>query len=303
MDFIDYYKILEIDKNASDADIKKAYRKLARKYHPDLNPNDASAKKKFQQINEANEVLSDPEKRKKYDKYGKDWQHGEEYEKARQQYQHSNAGYQGGQRFSGFENEGDFSDFFESMFGGESGFRGGRGNVRFKGQDINVELHLDIKDVYRTQKQTLTVNGKNIRITIPAGVENGQTIKISGHGGPGVNGGPNGDLYIIFSISNHTKFKREGNNLFTTVDLDLYTALLGGQITADTFDGKVKLTVPPETQNGTKIKLKGKGFPIYKQEGSFGDLYITYNIVIPRHLSDKEKQLFSELAKLRKHEN
>ncbi|MGZ4043146.1 MAG: DnaJ C-terminal domain-containing protein [Bacteroidia bacterium] len=308
MDYIDYYKILEVDKSASDAEIKKAYRKLARKYHPDLNPNDANAKKKFQQINEANEVLSDPEKRKKYDKYGKDWRHGEEYEKARKQHKQSyGGGFQGGQGqdFSGFENGEDFSDFFESMFGGggASSFGGGRSNVKYKGQDLNAELHLDIKDVFTTQKQTLTVNGKNIRLTIPAGVENGQTIKISGHGGPGRNGGPNGDLYITFSITNHTKFRREGNNLFSTADIDLYTAVLGGQVTVDTFDGKVKLNVPAETQNGTKVKLKGKGFPVYKHEGQSGDLYITYNIKIPSKLTAKEKELFTELSKLHKHEN
>jgi len=143
----------------------------------------------------------------------------------------------------------------------------------------------------------LTVNGKNIRITIPAGIENGQTIKIPGHGGQGINSGPNGDLYISFSISNHPKFKRLGDNLYATVDLDLYTAVLGGEITIDTLDGKVKLKVKPETQNGTKIKLKDKGFPVYKNEGQFGDLYITYDIKIPINLTDKQKTLFGELAK------
>jgi curved DNA-binding protein len=303
MEFIDYYKILELDKSASDADIKKAYRKLARKLHPDLNPNDANAKKKFQQINEANEVLSDPEKRKKYDKYGKDWQHGEEYEKheqARQQQQSQYGGYssQGG----GFDDGGDFSDFFGSMFGGSGGgasFGGRGGSVKYKGQDVNAELHLDLKEVYRSQQQTLTVNGKNIRLTIPAGVENGQTIKIKGHGGPGMNGGPNGDLFITFSLTNATPFKRDGIHLYSSVDLDLYTAILGGEVTVDTFDGKVKLKISPETQNGTKVKLKGKGFPVYKSEGQFGDLFITYTIKIPSGLSDKEKELFNELSKLR----
>ena len=153
-------------------------------------------------------------------------------------------------------------------------------------------------DAYQTQKQTLTVNGKNIRITIPAGIENGQTIKIAGLGGQGINGGPNGDLYITFSIANHSKFKRLGNDLYTTVELNLYTAVLGGEITIDTLDGKVKLKVKPETQNGSKIKLKGKGFPVYKSEGHFGDLIITYEIKIPQNLTDKEKALFTELSKL-----
>lgn len=305
MDFIDYYKILELDKNASESDIKKAYRRLARKYHPDLNPNDVEAKKKFQQINEANEVLSNAENRKKYDKYGKDWKHGEEFEKANQrQRQQSSGGFSGGQDFSGMDSEHDFSDFFESMFGGAAG--GGRRQGRqtkFRGQDFNAELHLDLKDAFQTHKQTLTVNGKNIRLTIPAGVENGQTIKISGHGGEGMNGGPNGDLYLTFSIANHTKFKRDGNNLYTEADLDLFDAVLGGEITTDTFDGKVKLNIKPGTQSGTKVKLKGKGFPVYKKEGEFGDLYITWQIKIPTDLSEKEKELFNELAKIRKHGN
>ncbi|HTL82200.1 MAG TPA: J domain-containing protein [Bacteroidia bacterium] len=302
MDFVDYYKILGIEKSASADDVKKAYRKLARKFHPDLNPNDAGAKKKFQQINEANEVLSDPEKRKKYDQYGKDWKHAEEFEKAgRQQKQQRQQ-----QHTGGFEEEdfgGDYSDFFESMFGGMGGGGGRRTKTKFRGQDFNAELQLDLRTAATTHQQTLSVNGKNIRITIPAGIENGQTIKIPGHGGPGMNGGPNGDLYITFSIENQTKFKREGSNLYTTVPLDVVTAVLGGEIMVDTFDGKVKLKVNPETQNGTKVKLKGKGFPVYKKEGEHGDLFITYEIKIPTNLSAEEKELFGQLAKLRQHGN
>lgn len=310
MEFIDYYKVLGLSKDASKNDIKKAYRKLARKYHPDLNPNDAAAQKKFQQINEAHEVLIDPEKKKKYDKYGKDWQHAEEFEKARaqqQQYQqqYSGGGY-GGRNAGGFEGfggqgfeQGDFSDFFESMFGGAA--RGGQQRTtRFRGQDFNAQLQLNLSDVYKTQKQTLTVNGKNIRLTIPAGVENGQTIKIKGYGGEGINGGPNGDLFITFAINNNTTFKREKQQLYKDVELDMFTAALGGSITVDTFDGKAKLTVKPETQNGTTVKLKGKGFPVYKKEGQFGDLFITYKVKIPTNLTAREKELLQELQKLRK---
>jgi len=292
MDFVDYYKILGIDKTATEKDVKSAYRKLARKYHPDLNPNNKDANKNFQQINEANEVLSDPVKRKKYDKYGKDWQHAEEFEKQRQ-YQEQSSGSRGS-GFSGGQS-GDFSDFFESMFGGGGGSRGRQS--RYRGEDFNAELHLELIDASKTQKQTLTVNGNNIRITIPAGIENGQTIKIAGHGGPGINGGPNGDLYITFSIANDPHIKRLGDHLYTSVDLDLYTAVLGGEITIDTLSGKVKLKVAPETQNGSKIKLKGKGFPVYKNEGHFGDLFVTYNIKIPKNLTDKQKELFTELSK------
>jgi len=284
---------------------KKAYRKLARKFHPDLNPNDKTAQAKFQQINEANEVLSDPENRKKYDEYGKDWKHADQFEQAKQQRSQGGGGFGGfgggQQQYSGNFEDDRFSDFFEEMFGGRAGAGGtGRGRTtHFKGQDFNAELQLNLKDIYTSQKQTITVNGKNIRLTIPAGVENGQTIKIKGHGGPGVQGGPKGDLLITFNIRNNTNFKREKENLYATVDLDLYTALLGGDITVDTFTGKVKLTVKPETQSGTKVKLKGKGFPKYKKEAQFGDLYITYQIKMPSNLSAKEKELFQELQKLR----
>ena len=149
---------------------------------------------------------------------------------------------------------------------------------------------------YTSQKQTLTVNGKQIRITIPAGIENGQTIKISGHGGPGTNGGPAGDLYITFSIANHPRFKRVGNDLFTTIEVNMFTAILGGEMTIETLSSKVKLTVKPETQNGTKVKLKGKGFPVYKYEGQYGDLYLTYNIQIPTGLTEKQKEKLKELS-------
>ena len=294
MSFIDYYKILGITKSATDKDIKKAYRKLARKHHPDLNPNDKVAEKKFKEINEANEVLSNSENRKKYDQYGKDWMHADDIEKAKQQQQYQKS-YQG---TSGGYSQEDFSDFFENMFGGASS-KQGQSTTRFRGQDYNTELQLDLQDVFSAHKRTLTINNKNIRITIPAGVENGQTIKIKGHGGKGINGGPNGDLYIQFTIRNHSKFKRDTNNLYATVDLDLYKAMLGGEVTVDTFDSKVKLIVKPETQNGTKVKLKGKGFPVYKKEGQFGDLIITYNSKMPTKLTAKEKELFEELAKLR----
>jgi len=296
MAFIDYYKVLGIEKTASPKDVKNAYRKLARKYHPDLNPNNKDANTNFQQINEANEVLSDPEKRKKYDQYGKDWQHADDFENQKHQQSQSS----GSQResYSGGSSQSDFSDFFESMFGGAGAGRGRQ--VKYRGEDYTTEIHLDLIDAYKTHKQTLSVNGNNIRITIPAGVENGQIIKISGHGGPGVNGGPNGDLYITFTVANHPTIKRLGNNLFCNVELDLYTAVLGGEITIDTLDGKVKLKVKPETQQGTKVNLKGKGFPVYKNEGQFGDLQVTYAIKIPTNLTDKQKILFEELAKISK---
>ena len=292
MDFIDYYKVLGVDKNASDEDIKKTYRKLARKLHPDVNPNDKNAHHKFQQVNEANEVLSDPEKRKKYDQYGKDWQHADQFEQQRQS-QRRPAGFGGGQQFSD-NNDGDFSNFFESMFGGSGRSR----QTKFRGQDYNAELKLSLMEAMETHQQTLTVNGKNVRITIPAGVENGQMIKLRGYGAPGVNGGPAGDLLITFIIAPHPVFKRDGNDLFTTAAIDLYTALLGGETTIETLNGKVKMKVNAETQYGTKIRLKGKGFPLYKKEGENGDLYVTYQITLPVKLSEKQIELFTELKNL-----
>lgn len=299
MAFIDYYQVLGVPKTATEKEIKDAYRKLARKHHPDLNPNDAEANKKFQQLNEANEVLSDPEKRKKYDKYGENWQHGEEYEKYQQQQQQSRQSYAGGQGAGGFEGFGgeDFSDFFQSMFG-QGGRPAGGGQAKYRGQDFNAELHLNLRDVAESRKQTLTVNGKNIRLTIPAGVENGQTIKIAGHGGPGVNSGPAGDLYITFMVADDPHFQRNGSDLYAQTKLDLYTAVLGGEVTIDTLSGKVKIKVKPETQNGTKVKLKGKGMPVYKKDNQFGDLYVTYDIQIPTNLTDKQKKLFEELKEM-----
>jgi len=296
MDYVDYYKALGLVKTASPKEIKAAYRKLAKKLHPDLNPNDKDAKKNFQQINDANEVLSDPEKRKKYDAYGKDWQRSEEFERAKQQPR--NASNRRSSAQSDPSSNADFSDFFESMFGGRDGGSGRGRQVKYRGEDYTTEIHLNLIDAYKTQQQTLNVDGKNIRITIPAGIENGQAIKIPGHGGQGTNGGPNGDLFITFFVANHPGIKRLGDNLYTNTDLDLYIAILGGEITLATLNGHVKLKVKPETQNGSKIKLKGKGFPVYKKEGSFGDLFVTYNIKIPVNLTDKQRELFTSLSKM-----
>lgn len=299
MEYIDYYKVLGIAKSADESNIKSSYRKLARKYHPDLNPGNKEAEKKFKEINEANEVLSDPIKRKKYDKYGKDWQQADEIENMQRNRAQSNRQGQsfGSANFGGDHSE-DFSEFFSSMFGGETGRSSARN--KFRGQDIQATLHLKLTDVYKTQKQTITVNGKNIRLNFPAGIADGQVIKIAGQGGQGVNNGPNGDLYITFVIENNTAFKREGDNLYSSVDLDLYTAVLGGEIVVDTFDGKVLLKIPEGTQSNTKVKLKGKGFPKYKKENEMGDLYITYVVKVPINLTDHEKSLFVELQKLRK---
>lgn len=312
MAYIDYYKILGVDKTATQDDIKKAFRKLARQYHPDLNPNDANAKEKFQAINEANEVLSDPEKRKKYDEYGENWKHADEFEAQRKAYQNQQGGGGDGEywystdgtHFSGFGGEGmhgfggngsGFSDFFEELFGHRGAGAGRGAHGAFKGQDIQGELQLTLREAATTHKQTFSVNGENLRITVPAGIANGQIIKLKGHGGKGLNGGPDGDLYITFNIADDPVFRRKDNDLYTDVNIDLYTAVLGGEVTVNTLDGQVKLKVRPGTQNDAKVRLKGKGFPVYKQDGTYGDLIVTYHVTIPTTLTDKQKDLFRQL--------
>ena len=308
MAFIDYYKVLGVERNASQDDIKKAYRKMARKYHPDLNKDDPNAKDKFQEINEANEVLSDPEKRKKYDEYGEHWKHADEFKAEREAYQRAQE--RGGQSAYWYSVNGDdfmggfgrgnasgFSDFFEQLFGhGASAGRSGRGyNMMSRGGDIEAQMNLSLREAAVTHKQTFSVNGENLRITIPAGIADGQMIKLKGHGEKGSNGAPDGDLYITFQIAPDPEFKREGDDLFTDVDIDLYTAVLGGSVNVRTIDGMVKLKVNPGTQNDTKVRLRGKGFPVYKKEGTFGDLIVTYHVNIPTSLSEKQKELFTQL--------
>ena len=308
MAFIDYYKVLGVERNATQDDIKKAYRKMARKYHPDLNKDDPNAKDKFQEINEANEVLSDPEKRKKYDEYGEHWKHADEFKAERDAYQRAQE--RGGQSAYWYSVNGDdfmggfgrgnasgFSDFFEQLFGhGASADRSGRGyNMMSRGGDIEAQMNLSLREAAVTHKQTFSVNGENLRITIPAGIADGQMIKLKGHGEKGSNGAPDGDLYITFQIAPDPEFKREGDDLFTDVDIDLYTAVLGGTVNVKTIDGMVKLKVNPGTQNDTKVRLRGKGFPVYKKEGTFGDLIVTYHVDIPTSLSEKQKELFTQL--------
>lgn len=300
MDFVDYYQALGIKKDASADDIKKAYRKLAREYHPDVNPNNAEANKKFQQINEANEVLSDPEKRKKYDKYGKDWKHGEEYEKARQQQGRGNpfggGGFGGQYQYSGGEQGEDFSDFFNSMFGGGGG--SSRGGSRFRGQDLQANMQVKLSEILKTEKQTITIGGKQVRLTIPAGVEDGQTLTLKGYGQPGVNGGPAGDLLVTFNVVNDTPFRRKGTDLYVDAPIDLYTAVLGGEAVVETLHGKIKLKVKAGTQPDAQMRVKEKGMPHFKKENVLGDLYVNFKVRIPTNLSAEQTELFTKLSKL-----
>ena len=283
MAFIDYYKVLGVERDASQEEIKKAYRKLAKKYHPDINRENPQAQERFQEINEANEVLGDAEKRRRYDEYGEHWKHSEEFE-AQQRNAH---GYDGGAQefgFGGFGGFGDFgrsagnqsgfSDFFEQLFGGAY-------RRQQPADDLQATLQLTLAEAATTHKRILEINGEKIAITIPAGIADGQKIRVKGRGGKSSDGTRRGDLYITFSIEPDSRFTREGDDLYTTVVCDLYTLLLGGEAVVPTIDGSVKAKVKAGTQPGTKLRLRGKGMPHYRREGA-GDLIVEIKVVLPQ---------------------
>lgn len=316
MEYKDYYKILGVDKSASKDEIKKAYRKLARKYHPDVNPNDKETAQKFAEISEAHEVLSDDENRKKYDELGADWQRYQNTEGPQDfdwsKYAGGGTSPGGGHTYyySGtggdwqdiFEDDGDpFSDFFKNIFGGGSqrsrGFGGG--GFAFKGQDLTAELTISLNEAYSGCTRIITVDGKKMRITLESGTKDGQTIKLKGKGRAGSQGGPAGDLYITVKVAMHPDYRRQGDDLFTDVPVDVYTAMLGGDLEVHALSGTFKLKIPPETQSGTTFRLKGRGFPKSGEKDHFGDLYVRVVLRVPTNLSDTEKKMVKELAALR----
>jgi curved DNA-binding protein len=313
MEYKDYYKILGVSKSASQDEIKKAYRKLAQKYHPDKNPGDKQAEDRFKDVGEAYEVLKDPEKRKKYDRLGANWK----------QYEHAGAGGPGGFDWSQFGGqggrrtyyyEGDFSDIFGETGGGFSDFfkaffgdmGGGRRSQRFtdqrvrKGQDLQAEMEITLREAYQGTSRILNVNGQKLRITTKPGAYTGQELRIRGKGQQGRGGGERGDIYIKIKVLPDGTYTREGNDLVTNARIDLYTAVLGGKIAVETLAGKVNVTVPPGSQPGSRLRLKGKGMPVYGKSGIYGDLYVRLNINIPKNLSRKEKELFEQLRDLNK---
>jgi len=318
MEYKNYYKTLGVSKTASQDEIKKAYRKLAVKYHPDKNPGDKRAEDRFKEIGEAYEVLKDPEKRKKYDQLGANWK----------QYEHAGAGAGAGGRsydwsqFGGrsgagggqsFHYEGDlgdmfgeggggFSDFFNAFFGagGPRSQQFGGQSRGFKGQDLQATMDISLEESYHGTSRILNVNGQKLRITTKPGAYEGQELRISGKGSPGVNGGPRGDIYIRIRVMPHDRFSRDGNDLTLVVDVDLYTAVLGGKIEVQTLSGKVSVPVAKGTQSGSKLRLKGKGMPVYGKQGIYGDLYVRMNVIIPKDLSTEETELFKKLKDLRK---
>ncbi|GAA4390631.1 J domain-containing protein [Hymenobacter koreensis] len=307
MDYKDYYKVLGVDKNATKDQIKKAYRKLARQYHPDVNPNDAESERKFKEVNEANEVLSDDEKRRKYDQLGADWQRYQQAGAGRggqaggfDWSQYAGQGYGGGGGFGGGfgADDGDFSDFFSSIFGNMGGGRAG-GPRAAAGHDYRADMELTLEEAYEGGPRTVTVGDKKLRITIQPGVDDGQTIRLRDQGAPGRNGGPNGSLFITFRIRPDARYVRTGADLTMDVPVSLYKALLGGEQVVETLSGPVKIRLKPETANGTKLRLRGKGFPVYRQNGQFGDLYLRLQVQLPQQLSEPEKTLIRQLAQLR----
>jgi len=303
MKYKDYYKILGVNKKASQAEIKKAYRKLAMKFHPDKNQGDAKAEEKFKEISEANEVLGNPENRGKYDQMGANWKH---YEKngayANQGYGH---GQYGGSHYTAGDGVdlddilggGGFSDFFKTFFG--AGFGGSSQQPRQRrsqrGKDYKTRLDLTLLEAYQGTERMLDINGSTIKVKVGKGVKDGQKLRVRGKGGSGASGGQQGDLYIMINILPDPRFKRRENDLFTTVETDLYTAVLGGKLTVETMKGPVTITVPTGTQNEKTFRLKNMGMPDYAHAAVNGNLFVKVYIKIPDKLKPEERTLFEKL--------
>ncbi len=289
MDYKDYYKVLGIDKKASQADIKKAYRALAVKHHPDKNPGNKEAEEKFKLANEANEVLSNPEKRKKYDELGENWR----------QHEQSN-GYAKGNPFNGagngrqqYEGAGaDFSDFFEQFFGGQSDRAKSQNR---KGQDYETEMEISLEEAFQGTHRIIQLEGEKLRVTTKPGAYSDQLLRIKGKGAKGSSEAHRGDLFVRIKVSPHPQLMRKGDDVYATHNIDLYTAVLGGEIVADTLSGQVKVRILPGTQNGKTVRLKGKGMPVYNHPDRYGDLYIQLHVQIPDKLTDKQRELFEQI--------
>ena len=308
MTYKDYYKVLGIEKTSTPAEIKKAYRSLANKYHPDKAKGDKAAEEKFKDINEANEVLSDPVKRKKYDQFGADWKHYEEAGAQPGGFDWSKyASGRGGQsrRPSSQETNEEFSDesvndLFETLFGQRSGQGRGRRSVALKGQDLETETALSLEEAYHGTTRLIQLNGQTIKVTIKPGAADNQMLRIAGKGGGGAGGGPNGDLFLHIKIAQHPEFQRYGNDLHRNLPVELYTALLGGKTQVKTLKNKVTVNIPKGTPNGKELRLRGLGMPVYAKKNEFGNMLVKVEVVLPEHLSEHEIDLFKELAGLRK---
>lgn len=317
MDYKDYYQILGVGKTASEKDIKQAYRKLARKLHPDVNPNNKQAQDKFKEVNEAYDVLSDPEKRKKYDTLGANWQQYEQYQRAGGQgpFQWGGNSYGGGQyrtvtpeeferMFGGAgagEDLGGFSDFFRTFFGGGFGGAGTRAQTRpRRGQDLEQDIDISLQEAFAGTTRIVQKDGRRLEIKVPPGVKTGSKIRYAGEGMPGSNGAGAGDLYLRVQVAEQPGIERRGDDLQTEVSVNLYTLVLGGETTVPSLKGQLALRIPPETQAGKTFRLAGQGMPRLNQPNSFGDLYVKVRPILPERLTDEERELFDKLAKMRK---
>lgn len=307
MEYKDYYKILGVSKNATKDDIKKAYRKLAMKYHPDKNKGDKNAEEKFKEINEANEVLSDDEKRKKYDELGDNWKYyrdsggtNEGFDWSRWTSSGGSRQYDFGDTFNEFFGDSGYSDFFDMIFGSGRGRRSSaRGSYDSPGKDYAAELHITLEEAFKGTEKIFRYRQQSIKLKIKPGIESGHVLKLPGKGGKSTVSGKSGDLLITVIVDNHPYFERKGNDIYTELYIDLYTAVLGGKVSINTFRGDVKLTIPKGTQNGKILRLQKLGMPYYDTPSVSGDLYVKILIKIPENLSQKEILLFKELQKLR----
>jgi curved DNA-binding protein len=317
VEYKDYYQILGVSRDATEDEIKRAYRRLARKYHPDVNPGDKEAEERFKEINEAYEVLSDPEKRRKYDQLGAAWREWERMGGRPGDFDWSQwvSTAPGGQRVyvrygtaedleDLFGGSSPFSDFFTQIFGGLGGAPGGfefRTRPR-RGQDLEQEVEISLEEAYHGTTRLLQKDGRRLQVKIPPGAYTGLRIRMAGEGGPGAAGGQPGDLYLRVRVAPHPRFERRGDDLYTTVPVDLYTAVLGGKVRVETLAGPVILTIPPGTQNGQTFRLRGKGMPKLRQKGQYGDLYARVEVRLPTRLTPRQRELFEELRRLSQEE-
>jgi curved DNA-binding protein len=303
MEYKDYYKILGIEKSASQEEIKKAFRKLAVKYHPDKNPGDKKAEEKFKEANEANEVLGDPEKRKKYDELGANWrayqqqgaQGGFDWDRWARQSGRQGQQFRGGDFAGG---EGDFSDFFETIFGG--GFGGGASfgrssGRRLRGEDQQAEMEISLEDAYHGATRQVIINGQKINMRLQPGIREGQVLRMKGKGSPGHRGGEAGDLLITMHVVPEPGIELKGNDLYLESPLQLADAVLGGKMDVTLFGRTVRVPVPAGTDSGKVFRLKGMGMPAYGHSARQGDAYVKTRIVVPKHLTAEEKKVFQQL--------
>jgi len=316
MEYKDYYKILGVDKKATEKEIKSAYRKLARKHHPDVNPDDPQAEARLKEINEAYEVLGDSEKRTKYDQLGTNWHRWQQTGHNPQDFNWDQwmGGGPGSQRVHVryaedlgdlFGNDSPFSDFFTSIFGGMGGARGRSNGFDFRsqpqmGQDFEQEVEINLAEAYNGTTRLLAKDGRRLKVKIPRGAKTGTKVRMRGEGQASFNGGQPGDLYLKVKVTSDPRFERKGDNLYTTVPVDLYTAVLGGEVRVPTLSGEVKLKTPAGSQNGQSFRLRGKGMPKLHQSSEHGDLYAQLEVKLPTKLNNDQRKLFEELRQLEK---